>query len=87
MEVFMEMDVPLTDLFECPVCGFRGLFKADPAAYVKCICGKWWIIGDYRYWSFLSPEEKKKIRTWDVNLYQYHRGVNESWLSWTYLCS
>ena len=45
----MEMDIPLTDLFECPSCGFRGLFKAEPAAYVKCICGRWWMIGDYRY--------------------------------------
>jgi len=86
-EVVMEMDIPLTDFFECPSCGFRGLFKAEPAAYVKCICGKWWIIGDYRYWSFLTPEEKKKIKTWDVNLYQDHREVNDSWFSWTYLCS
>jgi len=83
----METDIPLTDLFECPSCGFRGLFKAEPTAYVKCICGKWCIIGDYRYWSFLSPEEKEKIKTWDVNLYQDHRELNESWFSWTYLCS
>jgi hypothetical protein len=52
----MKTDIPLTDLFECPSCGFRGLFKAEPAAYVKCICGRWWVIGDYRYWSFLTPE-------------------------------
>jgi len=44
----MENDLPLTDLFECPSCGFRGLFKAEPAAYVKCICGRLWVIGDYK---------------------------------------
>ncbi len=56
----MEMDIPLTDLFECPSCGFRGLFKAEPAAYVKCICGKWWIIGDYKILELLNPRGKGK---------------------------
>ena len=71
------MDIPLTDLFECPSCGFRGLFNAEPAAYVKCICGMWWVIGDYKYWRFLSPEEREKLKTWDVNLYNDHRELND----------
>lgn len=82
----MKTDIPLTDLFECPYCGFRGLFKAEPAALVKCVCGRRWVIGDYRYWSFLTPEEKKKVKTWDTNIYKDHREVSDSWFSWTYLC-
>ena len=67
-EVVMEMDIPLTYFFECPSCGFRGLFNAEPTAYVKCICGRWWVIGDYKYYKSLGHEEREKIRTWDVNL-------------------
>jgi hypothetical protein len=74
----MELDTPLTDLFECPSCGFRGLFKAEPAAYVKCICGRWWVIGDYEYVRSLIPEEKEKMKMWDVNLYQDDRELNNS---------
>ena len=73
----MEMDIPLTDLFWCPSCGFRGLFNAEPAAYVKCICGRWWVIGDYKYYISLSPEEREKMRTWDINLYKDHRELND----------
>lgn len=73
----MEMDTPLTDLFRCPSCGFRGLFKAEPTAYVKCICGSWWVIGDYEHFMSLPLEEKKKIRTWDGNLYKDQRELNQ----------
>ncbi len=83
----MEMDIPLTDLFECPSCGFRGRFKAEPAAYVKCICGRWWVIGDYKYYESLTREERRKMITWDVNLYQDQREVNESRFRWSDLCS
>lgn len=72
----MERDIPLTDFFECPSCGFRGLFKAEPTAYVKCICGSWWVIGDYKYYKSLGHEEREKIKTWDVNLYKDQREVN-----------
>jgi len=74
----MEMDIPLTDFFECPSFGFRGLFNADPAAYVKCICGGWWVIGDYKYYLSLSRDEREKIRTWDLNLYEDHREFNHN---------
>src|SRR5512139_1619309 len=69
----METDIPLTDLFWCPSCGYRGLFHAEPAAYVKCICGAWWVICDYKYYISLTYEEREKIRTWDVSLYKDHR--------------
>ena len=74
----MKTDIPLTDLFWCPSCGFRGLFNAEPTAYVKCICGNRWVIGDYKYYKSLSHEERKKIRTWDVNLYKDQREVNSN---------
>jgi len=64
----MEMDIPLTDLFWCPSCGFRGLFNAEPTAYVKCTCGRRWVIGDYKYYMSLTHEAIEKIRTWNVNL-------------------
>lgn len=83
----MEMDVPLTDLFECRYCGFRGLFKAEPTAYVKCICGRWWVIGDYKYYMSLTHEEREKIKTWDVNLYQNHRELNDNNLMGNHLYS
>jgi hypothetical protein len=37
----------------------------------------WWVIGDYKYWRFLSPEEREKLKTWDVNLYNDHRELND----------
>ena len=74
----MEIDIPLTDLFECPFCGFRGLFKAEPIAHVICICGRWWVIGDFEYYKSLTREERDKIKTWDVNLYKDQREVNGS---------
>jgi len=74
----MEMDIPLTDLFWCPSCGYRGLFNAEPTAYVKCICGRWWVIGDYKYYLSLPLEERKKIKMWDVNLYKDQREWNHS---------
>jgi hypothetical protein len=37
----------------------------------------WWVIGDYKYWRFLSPEEREKLKTWDVNLYKDHRELND----------
>ena len=74
----MEMDIPLTDLFECPSCGFRGLFKAEPAAHVKCICGRRWVLGDYKYYISLAPEERGKITLWDISLYKDHREWNHS---------
>ena len=83
----MEMDIPLTDLFECPCCGFRGLFNAEPAAYVKCICGRWWVIGDYKYYMSLTHEEKEKIKTWNINLYQNHRELNDNNLMGNHLYS
>jgi len=73
----MEMDTPLTQLFWCPYCGYRGLFNADPAAYVKCICGRWWVIGDYKYYFALPLEEREKIKMWDVNLYKDQREWNQ----------
>ncbi len=72
----MEMDTPLTDLFWCPTCGYRGLFRAEPAAYVKCICGRWWVIGDYDYFLSLTREERKEMITWDVSFYKDHRELN-----------
>lgn len=83
----MEMDVPLTDLFWCPSCGFRGLFRAEPTALVKCICGRWWVIGDYRYYMSLTHEEREKMKTWDVNLYQNHRELNDNNLMGNHLYS
>ena len=74
----METDLPLTDFFECASCGFRGLFKAEPAAYVKCICGRWWVIGDYKYFRSLTREEKEKIKTWDVNFCIDHRELDHN---------
>jgi len=74
----MEMDIPLTDLFWCPRCGYRGLFHAEPTAYVKCICGRWWVIGDYDYFLSLTREEKEKMITWDVSFYKDHRELNHS---------
>jgi hypothetical protein len=72
----MEMDIPLTHLFVCPICGFRGLFSAEPAAHVKCICGRWWVIGDYRYYMSLTREEREKMKTWDINFYKDQKEVN-----------
>jgi len=74
----MEMDIPLTYFFECPFCGFRGLFNAEPAAYVKCICRRWWVIGDYKYYISLTYEERGKMRTWDLNLYKDQRELNHN---------
>jgi len=74
----MEMDIPLTHLFVCPICGFRGLFSAEPTALVKCICGRWWVIGDYRYYMSLTDEEREKMKTWDINFYKDHRELNHS---------
>jgi len=74
----MEMDIPLTDLFWCPSCGFRGLFRAEPTALVKCICGRWWVIGDYRYYMSLTREEREKMKTWDINFYKDQKEVNHS---------
>jgi len=74
----MEMDIPLTHLFVCPICGFRGLFSAEPAALVKCICGRWWVIGDYRYYMSLTHKEREKMKTWDINFYKDHRVLNHS---------
>jgi hypothetical protein len=65
-EVSMDGDMPLTDLFWCPACVYRGLFHAEPTAYVKCICGRWWVIGDYEDYLSLTHEEREKIKTWDV---------------------
>ena len=76
----MEMDIPLTDLFECPCCGFRGLFKAEPAAYVKCICGRWWVIGNYEYFLSLTHEEREKMKKWDVKFFKEQIEVNHSYL-------
>jgi len=73
----MEIDTPLTDFFECPICGYRGLFNAEPTAYVKCICKMWWVIGDYRYFLSLTEEEKKMIRVWDINIYKDQREINQ----------
>lgn len=73
----MEMDTPLTDLFWCPYCGFRGLFRAEPAAHVKCICGAWWVIGDYEHYINLTEEERGKMKTWDVNFYRDQKEVNQ----------
>jgi len=72
----MEMDISLTDLFWCPFCGYRGLFKAEPAAYVKCICGTWWVIGDYEYFLSLTREERREMKMWDINFYSDHRELN-----------
>ncbi|MBM4308051.1 MAG: hypothetical protein FJ115_00530 [Deltaproteobacteria bacterium] len=72
----MEMDIPLTYFYECPICGYRGLFSAGPTAYVKCICGRRWVIGDYEYYLSLSREEREKIRTWDINFYKDQRELN-----------
>ena len=83
----MEMDIPLTDLFWCPYCGFRGFFKAEPAALVKCICGRWWVKGDYRYYMSLTHEEREKIKTWDINLYQNPRELNDNNLMGNHLYS
>ncbi len=83
----METDIPLTDLFECPYCGFRGLFKAEPTAYVKCICGWRWVIGDYDYYLSLTREERKKMVKWDVNFYQDQREANECRDRWSDPCS
>jgi hypothetical protein len=74
----MYTDIPLTDLFWCPACGYRGLFHAEPTAYVKCICGRRWVIGDYDYYLSLTREERKKIMTWDVSFYKDHRELNHS---------
>jgi hypothetical protein len=73
----MEMDIPLTQLFWCPICGYRGLFNAEPTAYVKCICGWSWVIGDYKYYLSLTQEEREKLKTWDINFYKDHREVNQ----------
>jgi hypothetical protein len=83
----METDIPLTDLFECPYCGLRGLFKAEPAAYVRCGCGGLSVIGDYNYYLSLTREERRKMVRWDVNLYHDQREVNECRFRWTDLCS
>jgi hypothetical protein len=76
----MEMDVPLTDLFWCPFCGFRGLFSAQPAALVKCICGRWCVIGDYDYFVSLTLEEREKMKKWDVQSFREQIEVNHSYL-------
>ncbi|MCX8119181.1 MAG: hypothetical protein N3G78_14780 [Desulfobacterota bacterium] len=67
-----EVDIPLTDLFCCPVCGYRGALKADPVVYVQCICGKWWVIGDYHYYLSLSDEEREELKRWYASLYKDH---------------
>lgn len=72
----MEIDIPLPDLFWCPACGYRGLFKAEPVAYVKCICGRWWVIGDYEYYLTLTREERERIKTWDINFYRDQKEMN-----------
>ena len=72
----MKKDTPLTDIFECPRCGYRGLFNAEPAARVKCICGGRWVIGDYKYYKSMTYEEREKIRMWDINLYKDHKELN-----------
>lgn len=50
----MEVDIPRTDLFLCPICGFRGAFKAGPVAYIQCIGGYGWVIGDWESYGSLS---------------------------------
>jgi len=41
----MTTDIPLTDLFECPSCGFRGLFKPNLRL---CKVHLWQVVGDRR---------------------------------------
>ena len=74
----MTTDIPLTDLFQCPSCGFRGLFKAEPTAFVKCVCGRWWVIGDYDNYLSLTREERRKLTKWDASFYKDHRELNHS---------
>ena len=83
----MEMDIPLTEFFQCPSCGFRGLFNAEPTAYVKCICGRWWVIGDYKYYLSLTHEEREKMRTWDVSFYKDHRELSQDCFGMTSIYS
>lgn len=73
----MEVDIPLTDLFRCPDCGFLSLVRADPVAFVKCICRRWWVLGDLRD-LIGDPEELKKLMIWDINLFKDQREVNQT---------
>ena len=83
----MEADIPLTELFWCPYCGYRGLLNAEPTAYVKCICGRWWVIGDYKYYLSLTHEEREKMRTWDVSFYKDHRELSQDCFGMTSIYS
>ncbi len=74
----MEVDIPLTDLFWCPRCGFKGAFKAEPVAYVQCICGFWWVIGDYEYFLSLTREEREGMKTWFARFYSDQGEINQS---------
>ena len=78
-EVAVETDIPLTDVFECPYCGFRGLFNTEPCARVKCQCGTVWILEYHRYRWQLSPEEKEQIKTWEVTLYKGYWKIDDRW--------
>ncbi len=73
----MEIDFPLTDLFCCPLCGFREMFKAEPVAYVKCICGSWWVIGDYEFYLSLNDEEREKLKIYYIGVFNNQREWNQ----------
>ena len=74
----MEKDVPLTNLFECPYCGFRALLKAELVARVRCICGGRWIKGNQEHYLSLTLEEREKVQIWDINLYRDQRELNDT---------
>jgi len=76
----MEMDIPLTDLFWCPFCGFREMFKAEPAAYVKCICGNWWVIGNYEYFLSLNDEERERLKIYYIDFFKDEKELNQEFL-------
>lgn len=75
----METDIPLTEVFECPYCGFRGLFSTEPSAFVRCMCGMVWILGYERYKWVLTPKEKEEIKTWEVSLYKGYWEIDHGW--------
>jgi len=54
----MEMDITLTDLFWCPSCGFRGLFKAEPTAL--CEVYMWKVVGDRRLQTLYVLDPRRK---------------------------
>ena len=71
----MDADIPLTNPFGYPLCGFRVLFKEEPTAMIKCIYGSNWIIGDDDSYCSLTPREREDIQRWYGSPYNDQKEV------------